>query len=623
MRSLAALPPARAVPGVAPAPGQRREPAEPPERADERRSWAADPLPPSQVSPYVAKTLDRLFNASVGSFSAGIDPRVVPLAYLDWWVKLAWSPGTHLRLTEKVWRKALRLGLYAARSAIDPHAEPAIEPLPQDRRFDAPAWRVWPYNLISQSFLLTQQWWANATTGVPGLSQRQKAVVSFVTRQALDLVSPANFPLTNPEVAEATAREGGMNLLRGGLNLWDDALRLAAGRSPAGTEEFAPGRNLAVTPGKVVYRNHLMELIQYAPATGQVLAEPVLIVPAWIMKYYVLDLSARNSLVRYLVGRGLTVFMISWRNPTGADRDLSMEDYRRQGILAALDAVGRILPDRRVHGVGYCLGGTLLAIAAAAMARDGDERLASLSLLAAQVDFHEAGELMLFVNESQVSFLESMMWDRGVLDAQQMSGAFQLLRSNDLIWSRMVRDYLLGSRRPPNDLMAWNADQTRMPYRMHSEYLRRLFLNNDLAEGRFQADGRPVAISDIRVHTFVVGTEKDHVAPWQSVYKIKLLTNCQDVTFVLAAGGHNAGIVSEPGHPRRRYRMSTRRGGDPYRDAETWLRETPVREGSWWPAWASWLAKHSSGRTAPPPMGAPEAGCPPLCDAPGTYVFQK
>jgi polyhydroxyalkanoate synthase len=246
-----------------------------------------------------------------------------------------------------------------------------------------------------------------------------------------------------------------------------------------------------------------------------------------------------------------------------------------------------------------------------------------MTLLAAQTDFSEAGELMLFVNEAQVSFLESMMWDRGVLDAQQMSGAFQLLRSNDLIWSRMVRDYLLGLRRPPNDLMAWNADQTRMPFRMHSQYLRKLFLNNDFAEGRYRVAGRPVAVSDIRIPAFVVGTEKDHLAPWKSVYKLELLTNCQDISFVLASGGHNAGIVSEPGHPRRGFRMHNRRGGASYQDPETWLRETPRQYGSWWPAWAAWLDDHSSGLVRPPEMGASDAGCPPLCDAPGTYVFLK
>jgi polyhydroxyalkanoate synthase len=314
--------------------------------------------------------------------------------------------------------------------------------------------------------------------------------------------------------------------------------------------------------------------------------------------------------------------MISWRNPTSADRDLSLNDYRRQGVLAALEAVGKIVPDRQVHAAGYCLGGTLLAIAAAAMARDGDQRLKTVTLLAAQTDFAEAGELMLLVNDEQVNFLESMMWDRGVLDAEKMSGAFQLLRSSDLIWSRMVREYLLGERRPPNDLMAWNADQTRLPYRMHSEYLRSLFLNNDLAAGRYRVDGRPVAISHIHAPIFAVGTVNDHVAPWQSVFKINLLANSQEVTFVLTSGGHNAGIVSEPGHPGRSYRIGIRQGGGAFVDAETWECNTPRQDGSWWPAWEAWLSRHSSGRCDPPGMGAASAGCPASDDAPGTYVYQ-
>jgi polyhydroxyalkanoate synthase len=388
-------------------------------------------------------------------------------------------------------------------------------------------------------------------------------------------------------------------------------------------DRFLPGRDVAVTPGKVVYRNRLIELIQYAPSTDRVYGEPVLIVPAWIMKYYVLDLSPHNSMVRFLVDHGHSVFMISWRNPTSADRDLGMEDYRRLGIAAALDAVEAIVPDRRVHAVGYCLGGTLLTIAAAAMARDGDKRLKTVTLLAAQTDFTEAGELMLFVNEAQVNFVECMMWDRGVLDADQMSGAFQLLRSNDLIWSRMVRDYLMGSRREPNDLMAWNADQTRMPYRMHREYLRKLFLNNDLAAGRWEVDGRPVAVSDIHVPLCAVATEKDHVAPWRSVYKINLLANSQEVAFVLTTGGHNAGIISEPGHPRRSFQMATRSRGGPYVDPETWQQTTLRQDGSWWPAWQKWLTDHSGDRAEPPPaLGLPQSKYAVVCAAPGTYVLQ-
>ena len=314
--------------------------------------------------------------------------------------------------------------------------------------------------------------------------------------------------------------------------------------------------------------------------------------------------------------------MISWRNPTRDDRDLRMDDYRRQGVLAALEAIGQIVPNRQIHAVGYCLGGTLLAIAAAAMARDKDMRLRTITLLAAQTDFAEAGELMLFVNEEQVSFLESMMWDRGLLDSQQMADAFQLLRSNDLIWSRMVREYMMGERFPPNDLMAWNADQTRMPYRMHSEYLRSLLLNNDLASGRYQVGGKPIAVRDIHAPIFAVGTVKDHVAPWKSVFKINLLANSQEVTFLLTSGGHNAGIVSEPGHPRRSFQIGSRCEGEAYMDADTWRQAAPRKEGSWWPAWESWLSERSTKLCDPPEIGAPEAGYPPLYDAPGQYVFQ-
>jgi polyhydroxyalkanoate synthase len=386
-----------------------------------------------------------------------------------------------------------------------------------------------------------------------------------------------------------------------------------------GAERFAVGKNLAVTPGKVIYRNRLMELIQYEPTTPTVHAEPVLIIPAWIMKYYILDLSPENSLVRYLLSQGHQVFMISWKNPTSEDRDLGLKDYVDLGARRAIETVSDIAK-KPIHCAGYCLGGTLSAIVAAAMARDHDGRLASLSLFAAQTDFTEAGELMMFIDEGQVSYLEDLMWTQGFLDARQMSGAFQLLRSNDLIWSRLVHDYLLGEREPFSDLMAWNADATRMPYRMHSEYLRKLFLDNELAEGRFSVDGRRVALEEIALPIFAVATERDHVAPWQSVFKIHTLTSA-DVTFLLASGGHNAGIVSEPGHAGRNYRLLTSGRSDRVLDPDAWLAAAEKKEGSWWPAWQNWLAEHSEGRVKARTPGA--RSHPAICDAPGTYVLMN
>jgi polyhydroxyalkanoate synthase len=315
--------------------------------------------------------------------------------------------------------------------------------------------------------------------------------------------------------------------------------------------------------------------------------------------------------------------MISWKNPRPEDRDLGLEDYRTPGVMVALEAVSAIRPKRKIHTAGYCLGGTLLAIAVAAMARDGDDRIRTLTLFATETDFTEAGELMLFIDETEVTFLEDLMWDQGFLDTRQMAGAFQLLRSNDLIWSRLVRDYLLGERQGMTDLMSWNADGTRMPYRMHSEYLRKLILHNDLAEARYVVAGRPVTLADLLVPLFAVSTVKDHVAPWRSVYKIHFLRDT-DVTFVLAAGGHNAGIVSEPGHFHRSYQLARRRPGDRHIDPDTWQTATPRQEGSWWPAWQTWLQGHSSGLVAAlPPLGAPDHGYPPLDDAPGTYVLQE
>ena len=594
-------------------------------RADQMLTLGTSPVESDRDSYSVtalADITDRSLHAAIARFTAGMSPASLAEAYSDWLTHLTYAPGKRAQLMDKAVRKAVRFANYAGRYAIEAgKTERCIEPLPQDHRFSGEAWQKWPFNFIYQAFLLQQQWWYNATTGVRGVSRRHEEMVEFAARQILDTVAPSNFLLTNPEILSRTVAAGGLNLVRGWQNLIEDGERAVSGKPPIGSEKFAVGRDVAITPGKIVYRNRLIELIQYAPATDTVRPEPILIVPAWIMKYYILDLSPDNSLVKYLTEQGFTVFMVSWKNPGPQDRDLGLEDYRTLGVMSALDVVNSIVPNQKVHAVGYCLGGTLLAIAAAAMARDGDERIATVTLFAAQTDFTDAGELMLFIDESQVAFLEDMMWEQGFLDSRQMAGAFQMLRSNDLVWSRVVHDYLLGERQPMTDLMAWNADATRMPYRMHAQYLRKLFLNNDLAEGRLLVADKPVTVADIRAPIFAVGTERDHVAPWQSTYKINLQTDT-DVTYLLTTGGHNAGIVSEPGHHRRSFRVNTKKADDRYLDPEQFLTQVPRQDGSWWPEWAGWLKERSGAPTTLPTMGAPQAGYPLLGDAPGGYVLE-
>jgi polyhydroxyalkanoate synthase len=339
------------------------------------------------------------------------------------------------------------------------------------------------------------------------------------------------------------------------------------------------------------------------------------------MKYYILDLSPHNSLVKWLTEQGHQVFIVSWKNPTNEDRSLGMDDYVRDGALKAVDAVSSITNNAPIHLTGYCLGGTLAMITAAYMAHEKDDRLKSLSLFAAQGDFTEAGEMMVFVTPSEVDYLEKMMKGQGYLDTKQMAGAFQMLRSYDLIWSRMVKEYLMGQRGELFDIMAWNADATRMPYKMHSEYLERLFLNNEFANGRYSVLGKAIAPENITLPVFAVGTEKDHVAPWKSVYKIHLMVG-NEVTFVLTNGGHNAGIVSEPGHKHRHYHMETKKQGSAYEAPDEWLENAKDFEGSWWVAWDKWLKNRMGKEEIAAPKKLGNDKFKPLYDAPGKYVHQ-
>jgi polyhydroxyalkanoate synthase len=577
------------------------------------------PLPEASSSYDV---LNRSVHAEIARWTGGLSPAAVGLAFADWWIHLAASPGKLLSLAGDVVEDTSRLVETSQRAAPAFRPWSMIRPLPQDHRFSDRDWELPAFNLLAQAFLLREKWCQLATTDVRGVSPSNAAIAGFALRQILDTLAPPNFAFLNPEVLRKIMESGGGNFVSGFHNWIEDVQVLLAGGQTKPSPDFLVGKDVAATRGKVVYRNELIELIQYAPTTKKVRPEPVLIVPAWIMKYYILDLSPHNSLVRFLVESGFTVFMISWRNPTEEYRDCGLEEYRKLGVDAAIAAINEIVPGQPIHAAGYCLGGTLLSIAAAHLVKQRPDALRSITFLAAQTDFTEAGELTLFINESQVAFLEDMMWERGVLDTTQMAGAFQMLRSNDLIWSRVVRDYLIGERQPLSDLMSWNADATRMPYRMHSEYLRKLFLNNDLAEGRYSVEGKPVALSDLHAPMFVVGTLWDHVAPWRSTHKIHFLADAE-ITYVLASGGHNAGIVAPPGEEGHAYQVLTKEANGPYVGPEEWLNLAPHREGSLWREWVRFLEAHSGEPVAPPALGGSRQKSASLADAPGEYVLQR
>jgi polyhydroxyalkanoate synthase subunit PhaC len=574
-----------------------------------------DGTAPGASTPDSAAEAERQLRAQLAAFSGGLAPDDYATAWWQWYLNLAAHPDRQHELARSALEKTLDSWQFVARAATGAPLAPGHEQL----GFASPAWNVWPFNAYAHAYGNWASWWQQALTPAPGASAAALARANFAGKMLLEAASPANFLQTNPELLERTAAESGRNLIRGFKNWLEDAQRAAEGSRVPGTEEFEVGKQVAITPGKVVFRNELIELLQYAPQTASVYAEPVLITPAWIMKYYILDLSPKNSLVRFLVEKGHTVFMISWKNPDASDRDLGMDDYVRRGFLAALGEVRRLVPQQPVHAVGYCIGGTLLAIAAATLAARHEAPLASLSLFAAQTDFSEPGELSVFITPSQIAMLEAMMRKNGVLESERMGAAFALLRSRDLLWAPAVEQYVRGERPKLNDLMAWNADGTRMPWRMHSEYLERLYLKNELALGTFTVADTRVDLGAITVPMFVVGTETDHVAPWRSVYKARALTRSSDYTFLLTSGGHNAGIVSGPSHPKRRYRLLTLSNATDNLSPDEWFRRAALHEGSWWPEWENWLVAHSQPtRQAARPVSA--AGQTAAEDAPGSYV---
>ena len=581
-------------------------------------------LAPARPSTLIAveneDPFDRFTHAKIARLAGGFSPMGVAEAAFDWALHLAASPARQAALAfSALSKQTALLQTSASLSSEGSGGNAPKRARADDRRFAAYEWGHWPFSLYADGFLAAQQWWDEATTQIRGATRHHLALLNFIARQALDTAAPSNFLLTNPVALKQTLREGGANLVRGAIHCSADLRRLSRNERSEAAKAFEPGKAVALTKGVVVKRTELAEIIQYSPTTELVRAEPIVIAPAWIMKYYILDLQPKNSLIKHLVDSGFTVFCISWRNPTSHDRDVGFDDYRREGLMPAISAALAITGADRAHLVGYCVGGTLAAIAAAGMARDNDDRLQSLTLFAAQTDFTEPGELGLFIDDSQLALLEDIMFEQGVLESSQMAGTFHLMRSNDLVWSRVINHYLMGEPDEADDISAWSSDTTRMPYRMHSEYLRTLFLNNDLAEGRFKLNGRRIALQDIRLPVFVVGAERDHVSPWRSVFKIHYLTGAE-ITFALANGGHNRGIVAPPGESGRYFRISTTAAKHRRPDPHAWAGSAQRHEHSWWLAWFEWLAARSSSLAAPPPLGSESAAFPPLDPAPGDYV---
>ncbi|MEZ5665601.1 MAG: alpha/beta fold hydrolase [Burkholderiaceae bacterium] len=487
-------------------------------------------------------------------------------------------------------------------------------------RYRDSSWQQWPWAPMAGLHEASAQWWQEASQ-IEGLSPHVREQIGFYARQWMDMLAPSNLLPTNPQALNLAIESHGKSLIQGLAHLQADlGTHLSQVQTEADTP-MLPGRELATTPGRVVMRNHLIELIQYEPTTPRVQAAPVLIVPSCIMKFYILDLSGHNSMVRWLVGQGHTVYIVSWRNPDAGDARIGFDDYVRQGVLDSLDWV-RQACERPVHLAGYCLGGTFAAVATAHLCRSGQLRskaLASLTLMAAETDFSEPGEMGVLIDEAQVRMIEAMMQRQGFLSGRQMTGSFQFLHAADLVWARRTQRWLMGQDMAENDLMVWNADVTRLPATMHSQYLRRFYLDNALANGRLQFEGHTVHLRNVRLPMFVVGTEKDHVSPWRSVFKIHQLVS-GDVRFVLTNGGHNAGIVSEPGHARRHYRMADTMGADDRSTPEAWLDRSQEHTGSWWSAWQDWLVEHAAGPEQPARAVPVDRQLP---AAPGDYVMVR
>ena len=536
---------------------------------------------------------------------------------------LADDPSPLIDAQMKWWDGYLRLWQQGAqRLQGEEPAEPVAAPKPDDRRFRDPAWtESWIFDHLKQSYLLTAACMQSTVENLRGLNEKDAAKLAFYTRQFVDALAPTNFLATNPAALKETAETKGENLLRGLRNVLDDLERNEGRFAPRMSDEshFTLGETIAATPGKVVFQNELMQLIQYAPSTETVFRRPLLIVPPWINKYYVLDLRPKNSFVGWALSKGYTVFVISWVNPDEGLAEKTFEDYMVEGPLAALDAVEQATGERDVAAIGYCLGGTLTAATLAYLAARDDKRIRSATFFASLVDFTEAGELEVFIDDAQLESLEAMMAETGYLDGRHMDTTFNMLRANDLIWSFVVNNYLLGREPLPFDLLFWNSDSTRMPAAMHGFYLRKMYRENLLAEPEgLSLAGVPIDLRRIDIPTYIVATREDHIAPWRSCFAACGLYRGQR-RFVLGASGHIAGIINPPAAGKYGYWTGPVVEAQ---DADDWLAAAEHNEGSWWNDWHAWQRRRSGGKKVPARVPG-DGALRPIEDAPGAYVLAK
>jgi polyhydroxyalkanoate synthase len=551
-----------------------------------------------------------------------VDPLRLTQTFMDFTAKMLADPNRLMQAQIELWQQYMRLWQVTTQRMLGQTVEPMAEPARGDKRFNDPAWKdevVFDY--IKQSYLLTARWLQGTVKEVEGIDDKTAQKVDFYTRQFIDAMSPSNFALTNPQVVKATLDSKGENLVKGLQNLLTD-LERGKGRlaiRQTDMNAFQVGGNVATSPGKVVYQNEVMQLIQYAPRTEEVYSTPLLIVPPWINKFYILDLKPENSFIKWATERGYTVFVVSWVNPDERLTKLVFEDYMKLGPLAALDAIEKATGQRKASAIGYCIGGTLMATTLAYMAARGDDRIAACTFFTAQVDFTEPGELGVFIDEDQLAGVEEVMSKKGYLDGTEMATTFNMLRANDLIWSFVVNNYLLGKDPFPFDLLFWNADATRMPAAMHSYYLRNMYQKNLLVKpGGLVIDNVPIDLRKISIPIYLQAGKDDHIAPAKSVYKATQLLS-GPVRFMLAGSGHIAGVVNPPHAKKYQHWLNETPKNPP--TLEEWRAGATEYPGSWWNDWDRWLSEKSGPKV---PARIPgEGGLPALEDAPGSYVKMR